>query len=98
MIKVKKIISDSLFEAILKLETIEECYNFFEDICTYKEIESMGNRLEVAKLLNQGKTYEEILKETTISSSTLSKVSKALKYGPGGYKMIMEKIEKNSKI
>lgn len=94
MNKLKNPMNDALFEAFLKLETIEECYDFFEDICTYKEIEAMSNRLEAAKLLNKGKTYEEILKDLNISSSTLSRVSKALKYGTGGYETIIKRINK----
>lgn len=91
---IKSKINDDLFEAILKLETIDECYKFFEDLCTYKEIDAMATRLEAAKKLDKGLTYEEILKEVDISSATLSRVSKALKYGPGGYKDILDKINK----
>lgn len=93
MNKLKNPVNDALFEAFLKLETLEECYAFFEDICTFKEIEAMGARLEAAKLLDKGNTYEEILKKINISSSTLSRVSKAFKYGTGGYKLIIDRIE-----
>jgi len=81
----------SLFETILKLGTVEECYMFFEDLCTVKEIEAMSIRLLAAKKLLSGKTYEEILDEVDISSATLSRVSKAIQYGDGGYKKIIEK-------
>ncbi|MDR3258893.1 MAG: hypothetical protein LBT51_04670 [Fusobacteriaceae bacterium] len=86
--------NDKLFRAILELKNVNECYNFFEDICTYKEIESMAVRLESAKLLDRGFTYEEILKKLEISSATLSRVSRSLKYGPGGYKMIIDRVKK----
>ena len=80
-----------LFEKILKLETIEECYEFFEDLCTIKEIEAMSIRLLAAKKLLEGNTYEEILDKVDISSATLSRVSKAIQYGDGGYKKLIEK-------
>ena len=83
--------NNELFEAILKLESIEECYMFFEDLCTVKEIESMAIRLHAAKSLLKGETYEKTLENVNISSATLSRVSKAIKYGDGGYKKIIEK-------
>lgn len=89
--KIKSELNDSLFEAILKLETIEECYEFFTDLCTIKEIEAMANRLEAAKLLKKGLTYDEIEYKVNISTATLSRVSRALKYGEGGYDKIIEK-------
>ncbi len=72
-----------LFEAILKLKTVEDCEEFFSDLCTYKELDSMLGRIKAAKLLIQGETYEKIIKETNISSATLSRVSKCVKYGSG---------------
>jgi len=83
--------NNELFEAILKLESIEECYMFFEDLCTVKEIEAMSVRLHAAKSLLKGETYEKTLENVNISSATLSRVSKAIKYGDGGYKKIIEK-------
>jgi len=85
---------DKLFEALLKLENVEECYKFFEDLCTINEIEAFGQRLAVAKLLHQKNTYQEIEKKTGISAATISKISKSYMYGPGGYKMIMDKLKK----
>lgn len=82
---------DDLFKAILKLESVEECYMFFEDLCTIKEMEAMSVRLLAAKKLLEGKTYEEILETVDISSATLSRVSKAIQYGDGGYKKIIKK-------
>ncbi len=76
------------YEVILKLKTIDDCRNLFDDLCTYKELEQMVQRIEAAKLLLQNKTYEEIIAETDISSATLSRVSKCVKYGKG-YKTVL---------
>ena len=85
---------DRLFSSILKLETIEECYMFFDDLCTINELEAFGQRLTVAKMLHKKFTYQEIEKETGISAATISKISKSYSYGPGGYKMIIEREDK----
>lgn len=79
---------DHLFEIILKLETIEDCRVFFDDLCTYKEVEKMAERVEAAELLIEGKTYNEVIKETDISSATLSRVSKCVQYGEGYQKFL----------
>ena len=79
---------EELYKSILSLKSIEDCKEFFEDLCTYKEVEQMAQRIIAAKLLMQGKTYEEIIKETDISSATLSRVSRCVKYGKG-YKKIV---------
>ena len=81
---------NSLYEAIISLNSKEECKEFFEDLCTYKEIESMAQRLQAAKLLVNGDTYEQIIDKTGISSATLSRVSKCVKYGTG-YKNLFNK-------
>jgi TrpR-related protein YerC/YecD len=81
---------ESLYETILKLKTVEDCKLFFEDVCTYKEVEQMAQRIAAAKLLLEGKTYEEVIKETDISSATLSRVSKCVKYGNGYRKILNE--------
>lgn len=80
------------YNAILKLKTVEDCRNFFDDLCTFKELEQMVQRIEAAKLLLQNKTYEEIIAVTDISSATLSRVSKCVKYGKG-YKSILDENE-----
>ena len=85
----KSALSDELFDTILKLQNLKDCYAFFEDLCTIKEIEAMGLRFHAAKLLNEGKSYEQIIAETDISSATLSRVSKCLQYGEG-YKKVLE--------
>ena len=74
-----------LFELILTLKTQEDCEKFFDDLCTYKELEAMAQRVKAAKMIMKGNTYEQIIKETEISSATLSRVSKCVKYG-NGYK------------
>ena len=74
-----------LFDLILTLKTQEDCEKFFDDLCTYKELESMAQRVKAAKMIIKGNTYEQIIKETEISSATLSRVSKCVKYG-NGYK------------
>lgn len=77
-----------LFETILKLKTVDECEEFFSDLCTYKELDSMSARILAAKLLIKGETYEEIIKSTDISSATLSRVNKCVKYGTGYKKFL----------
>ncbi|HOA54897.1 MAG: YerC/YecD family TrpR-related protein [Acetivibrionales bacterium] len=86
--------TDGLFEAILLLDDLEECYNFFEDICTVAEIKAMAQRLEVAKMLKQGYTYIDIAKKTGASTATISRVNRCLMYGADGYRAILEKLEK----
>ena len=81
-----------LYAALLALETEEEVEIFLEDLCTIKELESMSQRLKAAKMLLQGKTYNEIVEETEISSATLARVSKCVRYGKGGYKKIIDKV------
>lgn len=81
--------TDGLCEALLKLETREECYAFLEDICTIREILDISQRLSVAKLLDQGVSYSVISRETGASSATISRVSKCYEYGAGGYKTVI---------
>lgn len=83
--------TDKLMTAISKLNTKKDCYDFFEDICTIREILDMSKRLECAKLLSDGQSYDEVMKKVGISSATLSRVSKALKYGTGGYNKIISR-------
>ncbi|MBQ8197345.1 MAG: hypothetical protein IJZ73_04730 [Clostridia bacterium] len=87
---------EKLYKAILKLKTIEDCGKFFEDICTIKEILDMTQRLEVAELLTAGKNYQEVCKETGASTATISRVSKCLNYGAGGYSLVINKKGKNN--
>ena len=85
---------DELFETLLKIENVEESRKFFEDLCTVKELESMLQRVKAAKMLLENKTFVEIQKETKISSATLARVSKCIRYGDGGYKDILTKEDK----
>ena len=83
---------DALFDAILSLKTREECYDFFEDLCTVKEISDMAQRLEAAKLLLDGSTYEQIVKTVEISTATISRINRCIQYGTGGYRQTIEKV------
>ena len=84
---------DYFFKAVLSLENIEDCYKFFEDICTIKEMQDLAQRMDVARLLAEGKVYSKIAKITGASSATISRVNKCLMYGTGGYKEILERIK-----
>ena len=84
--------TDALFDAILSLETREECYKFFEDLCTVKEISDMAERLEAAKLLLNGSTYEQIVRAVEISTATISRINRCIQYGSGGYRDVIEKV------
>ncbi|WMM23887.1 YerC/YecD family TrpR-related protein [Tissierella sp. MB52-C2] len=90
--KIKSDQVDGFFEAILLLENREECYRFFEDICTIKEIQAISQRLEVAKLLKTNKTYNEIEAETGASTATISRINRALNYGSEGYNVVLKKL------
>ncbi len=90
--KLKTPACDMLFSAILKLENIEECYNFFDDICTINELKSLAQRLEVAKMLTDGETYNIIANKTGASTATISRVNRCLNYGSDGYKTVLSRI------
>ena len=83
---------DALFEAILSMKTVEECYAFFEDACTIKEILDISQRLKAAKMLSAGANYADISRETGMSTATISRVSKCLEYGAGGYRLAIERL------
>ncbi|MCR4434891.1 MAG: YerC/YecD family TrpR-related protein [Clostridiales bacterium] len=93
--KIKDDLTDRLFEAVLHLKTVEECYSFFEDICTISEIKALAQRLEVARMLQEGGTYTEISEKTGASTATISRVNRCLNYGADGYKMILERLKKS---
>ncbi len=86
---------DHLFEAILSLENKEECYTFFEDICTVNELLSLSQRFEVAKMLREGSTYLEIADKTGASTATISRVNRSLNYGNDGYDMVFERMKES---
>lgn len=85
---------DKLFEAILTLESVDECYRFFEDIATIGEIKALAQRLEVAKMLDTGMTYEDIVASTGASTATISRVKKCLHYGADGYRIVLERTKR----
>ncbi len=85
---------DSLFEAILSLKDKEECYAFFEDVCTVNELLSLSQRFEVAKMLREKRTYLEIAEKTGASTATISRVNRSLNYGNDGYEMVFDRMGK----
>lgn len=85
-----------LFEAILKLASVEECESFFTDLCTVKEIKEISQRFEVARLLSKGLVYADIAEKTGASTATISRVNRALNYGEGGYKAIIARLGEKS--
>jgi len=91
--KIKSKDMDYLFDVILLLETKEECYRFFEDLCTIHELKSLAQRLDVARLLAKKVTYHEIAENTGASTATISRVNRCLLYGADGYKLILEKTD-----
>lgn len=82
-----------LFDAILSLKSKEDCYRFFEDICTINEIKALEQRMQVAKMLKQGKTYHDIAALTGASTATISRVNRSLNYGSDGYNLVFERVE-----
>lgn len=87
---------DALFEAILTLKNEEECYRFFEDLCTINELQSLAQRLWVVRMLRQRATYQEIAKTTGASTATISRVNRSLLYGAEGYQLVMERLDKRT--
>ena len=85
---------DLLYEAVLSLQSKDECRAFFQDLCTVTELKAMSQRIEVAQLLEQGLIYSDILDRTGVSSATISRVNRALQYGADGYKTILPRLEK----
>ncbi|MCM1064454.1 MAG: YerC/YecD family TrpR-related protein [Eubacterium sp.] len=91
--KIKTEAVDSLFDAVLCLRTREECYRFFEDLCTVNELLSLSQRFEVASMLTKRKTYLEIAEQTGASTATISRVNRSLNYGNDGYEMVFGRME-----
>ncbi|AKT46560.1 TrpR-like protein YerC/YecD [Eubacterium sulci ATCC 35585] len=88
---------DELFDGILTLRDREDCYRFFEDICTINEIHSIAQRLQVAKLLSEKKTYNEIEKVTKASTATISRINKCIVYGADGYRRVLDRLNNEKK-
>ena len=91
--KIKTEAVDHLFEAVLTLESPEECYAFFEDVCTVNELLSLSQRYEVARMLRDKKTYLEIAEKTGASTATISRVNRSLNYGNDGYDMVFARLD-----
>jgi TrpR-related protein YerC/YecD len=88
---------DQLFQTILSLKDLEECYLFFDDLCTINEIQSLAQRLEVARMLREGFTYQKIEGQTGASTATISRVKRCLNYGNDGYEMTLERLKEQAK-
>jgi TrpR-related protein YerC/YecD len=84
---------DQLFQSVLSLNDLEECYRFFDDLCTINEIQSLAQRLDVARMLREGNTYHKIETETGASTATISRVKRCLNYGNDTYEMVLERIK-----
>lgn len=91
--KLKEKNFDFLIDAILTLKTKEECYNFFEDLCTIPELKAMSQRLHVAKMLSESRVYSDIVAETGASTATISRVNRSLIYGTDGYSVVFNRID-----
>ncbi|QKS70437.1 hypothetical protein FLK61_27170 [Paenalkalicoccus suaedae] len=87
---------DQLFQAILSLKDLEECYQFFDDLCTMNEIQSLAQRLEVARMLMDGDTYQRIENQTGASTATISRVKRCINYGNDGYKFTLDRVHEKS--
>ena len=93
--KIKDKNVDALYKAVLTLKTEDECYRFFEDICTVQELKSIAQRLQVAKQLQEEKTYAVIEENTKVSTATISRINRSLHYGADGYKLVLARLKKS---
>ena len=91
--KLKDELNDQLCEAMLSLETVDECYQFFEDLCTISELMAMSQRVEVARMLRAGDTYDDIVARTGASTATISRVKRCLNYGADGYNIVLDRLD-----
>ena len=91
----ESVANDQLFDAVLSLQTREECYKFFEDVCTIKELNAISQRFEVAKMLREKRTYLDIAEKTGASTATISRVNRSLNYGNDAYDMVFERMHWN---
>src|SRR5579863_6199159 len=89
--KLRGPLADALFRAVLQLRTVDECYRFFEDLCTIGEMKALAQRFAVARMLAEGRTYEQIARRTGASSATISRVRRFLTYGADGYALVLER-------
>ena len=96
--KLKRETTDELFRAILSLKDLDECYEFFEDLCMMKELADMAQRIETAQMLLAGKTYEQIVKSVEISTATISRINRCIQYGNGGYALIVNRLKEKEQV
>ena len=89
--------TDTLFRSILELRDVDECYRYFEDLCTHKEIRDLGQRLTIARLLSDGSSYLQAAEQLGVSSATIGRVKRCLDYGEGGYQMILTRLKEEEK-
>lgn len=94
MDKIKSKSTELLFEGILSLKSVDECYDFFEDLCTVREIKSMAQRFEVARMLSEKQVYSDIVEKTGASTATVSRVNRSLSYGNNGYQTVFSRMKK----
>ena len=95
--KLKGINVETFFKAVLSLESMEECYDFFDDLCTVPELKALSQRLQVAKMLDEHKVYSDIVTTTGASTATISRVNRSLNYGCDGYRTIFDRLEAKQK-
>ncbi len=96
--KLKSMNLDLLFNAVLELRDLEECSNFFEDLCTVQELKALSQRIQVAAMLTDKKVYSDIVKDTGASTATISRVNRSLNYGSDGYRAIFERLKADGKL
>ena len=89
--------TDDLFVSILQLKTVDECYRYFEDICTIQEVRDLGQRLEIAKALDGGSNYQTTIEKTGVSTATVGRVKRCLLYGAGGYRLVLDRLREQDK-
>ena len=94
--RLKEMNVEVLFEAVLRLKTMEECYNFFEDLCTVQELKALSQRLQVASMLSDGKVYSDIVAKTGALTATISRVNRSLNYGNDGYELVFSRMAEAS--
>ena len=90
--KLKDVNVEYLLKSVLALKTMDECYHFFEDLCTVQELKALSQRLEVARMLNEGRVYSDIVAKTGASTATISRVNRSLNYGSDGYQVVFERV------
>lgn len=95
--KLRDPMADTLFRAVLQLRTVEECYRFFEDLCTIGELKDLAQRFAVARMLASGKTYQQIAAQTGASSATISRVRRFLTYGADGYALVLDRMGRHDR-